>query len=82
MFDFTHSFSYIAHQPWCGVFEKQIRKYTVLDLKGLQYLPKKLSRLRVWKRDFIGSPVVKISPSNAGGLGLVPGPGAKILHAL
>ena len=33
-------------------------------------------------RDFPGGPVVKISPSNAGGAGLIPGQGAKIPHAL
>ena len=32
--------------------------------------------------DFPGGPVVKISPSNAGGAGLIPGQGAKITHAL
>ena len=31
--------------------------------------------------DFPGSPVVKTSPSNAGGAGLNPGQGAKIPHA-
>ena len=33
-------------------------------------------------RDFPGGQVVKTSPSNAGGVGLIPGQGAKILHAL
>ena len=32
-------------------------------------------------RDFPGSPVVKTSPSNAGGAGSIPGWGAKISHA-
>ena len=32
-------------------------------------------------RDFPGSPVVKTSPSNAGGAGSIPGQGAKIPHA-
>ena len=32
--------------------------------------------------DFPGSPVVKTSPSNAEGVGLIPGQGAKIPHAL
>ena len=32
-------------------------------------------------RDFSGGPVVKISPSNAGGVGSIPGRGAKIPHA-
>ena len=32
--------------------------------------------------DFPGSPVVKTSPSNAGGAGLIPGQGAKIPNAL
>jgi len=31
--------------------------------------------------DFPGSPVVKTSPSNAGGAGSIPGEGAKIPHA-
>ena len=31
--------------------------------------------------DFLGSPVVKTSPSNAGGAGSIPGGGAKIPHA-
>ena len=32
--------------------------------------------------DFPGGPVVKTSPSNAGGAGSIPGRGAKIPHAL
>ena len=32
-------------------------------------------------RDFPGHPVVKTSPSNAGGAGSIPGRGAKIPHA-
>ena len=31
-------------------------------------------------RDFPGGPVVKTSPSNAGGAGLIPGPGGKTPH--
>ena len=31
--------------------------------------------------DFPGSPVVKTLPSNAGGVGSIPGQGAKITHA-
>ena len=33
------------------------------------------------ERDLPGGPVVKTSPSNAAGTGLIPGPGAKIPHA-
>ena len=33
-------------------------------------------------RDFHGSPLVKTSLSNAGGVGSIPGWGAKIPHAL
>ena len=33
-------------------------------------------------RDFSGGPVVKTSPSNAGGAGSIPGQGAKIPHVL
>ena len=32
-------------------------------------------------RDFPGGPLVKTSPSNAGGVGLIPGQGANFLHA-
>ena len=32
--------------------------------------------------DFPGGPVVKTSPSNAGGVGSIPGRGDKIPHAL
>ena len=32
-------------------------------------------------RDFPGGPVVKTLPSNAGGMGSIPGRGAKIPHA-
>ena len=41
--------------------------------------------LNVWKlnicKDFLDSPVVKTSPSNASGAGSIPGQGAKIPHA-
>ena len=33
-------------------------------------------------RDFPGSPVVKTSPSNTAGAGLIPGRGAKIPYGL
>ena len=33
-------------------------------------------------RNFLGDPVVKTLPSNAGGVGSIPGWGAKIPHAL
>ena len=33
------------------------------------------------QRDFPGGPMVKTLPSNAGGMGLIPGGGAKIPHA-
>ena len=31
--------------------------------------------------DFPGGPLVKTSPSSAGGVGLIPGRGAQVLHA-
>ena len=40
------------------------------------------SRLKSSHCDFPGGPVVKTSPSNAGGVGSIPGWGAKIPHAL
>ena len=39
------------------------------------------NRYKKYSRDFPGSPVVKTSPSNAGGVGSIPGRGAKIPHA-
>ena len=38
-------------------------------------------QIKTTMRDFPGGPVVKISPSNAGGVGSIPGWGAKIPHA-
>ena len=40
------------------------------------------SYLKVILWDFPGGPVGKTSPSNSGGVGLIPGWGAKIPHAL
>ena len=37
---------------------------------------------RVWYWDFPGGPVVRTSPSNAGGAGLIPVPGSRISHDL
>ena len=39
----------------------------------------KLKNKRTW--DFLGGPVVKTSPSNAGGASSIPGQGTKIPHA-
>ena len=39
------------------------------------------NRKRVYLGDFPGGPVVKTSPSNAGGAGSILGQGAKIPHA-
>ena len=44
--------------------------------RNLKYLYKTKSI-----RDFLGGPVVKNPPFNAGGAGLIPGRGAKIPHA-
>ena len=39
-------------------------------------------KIRKYKQGhFPGGPVVKTSPSNAGGAALIPGQGVKILHA-
>ena len=43
--------------------------------KGLTFLE------RVNSGAIPGGPVIKTSPSNAGGIGLIPGQGAKIPHA-
>ena len=42
---------------------------------------KRTGRKNEGKRTFPGGPVVKTSSSNAGGVGLIRGQGAKILHA-
>ena len=42
----------------------------------------KINKIKKKKRDFPGSPVVKTSPSNAGGVDVIPGWGAEIPHAL
>ena len=39
---------------------------------------KKSTNNKYWRGDFPGGPVVKTSPSNAGGAGSIPGRGAKI----
>ena len=38
------------------------------------------NKSQVW--DFPGGPVVKSSPSSAGNVGLIPGQGTKIAHAM
>ena len=43
--------------------------------------PQQRKHLKSRKRDFPGGPVVKTSPSNAGGVSLIPGWGAKMPHA-
>ena len=40
---------------------------------------KNYNKFKMW--DFPGCPMVKTSPSNAGGMGLIPGQGAGIPHA-
>ena len=37
-----------------------------------------IEKQELMNRDLPGSPMVKTSPSNAGGLGSIPSPGAKI----
>ena len=46
-------------------------------------MPRSMAKIQKKKkfRDFLGGPVVKTSPSNAGGVGSIPGQGAKIPHA-
>ena len=48
---------------------------------GLEINCKKKKKKNCKNVDLPGSPVVKTSPSNAGGAGLIPGQGAKITHA-
>ena len=49
----------------------------------VKILPSFISLLKKWEnhQDFPGGPVVKTSPSNAGGVGSIPGRGAKFPHA-
>ena len=47
------------------------------------FLPHRIScECSVYKADLPGSPMVKTLPSDAGGVGSIPGGRAKILHAL
>ena len=41
----------------------------------------KMTIINTLRRDFFGGLVVKTLPSNAGGMGSIPGQGAKISHA-
>ena len=50
------------------------------SLKGRKDSNTTEAKERVW--DLLGGPVVKTLPSNAGGVGLIPGRRAKIPHAL
>ena len=47
--------------------------------RELEKMFQKTSIICTW--EFPGGPVVKASPSNAGGVGLIPGLGTKITHA-
>ena len=38
--------------------------------------------LKIFNRDFLSGPVFKNPPSNAGDVGSIPGPGAKLLHVV
>ena len=46
------------------------------------FSPAKFNIQTEYLRDFPRGPVVKTSPSKVQGIGLIPGRGAKILHAL
>ena len=51
-------------------------------LSSRHCIPEKKRRYKSEPGDFPSGPVVKTLPSNAGGVGLIPGWGAKIPHAL
>ena len=48
---------------------------------SLEEMPKSSPSLTNHLRDFLGSPVVKTSPSNAGGMGLIPGQGTDKMYS-
>ena len=52
-----------------------------MRLLGLQQDSVHILTFKNDERGFPDSPVVKTAPSNAGGVGLIPGQGAKIPHA-
>ena len=57
------------------------QEFTCLNFKnysGLRHIEKKVKG----ERDFPGVPVVRNPPSNAGDASSIPGPGAKIPHAI
>ena len=63
---FTSKMNFISFFPSKNYFKEEL----------IYYFPLKYSI-----RDFPGGPVVKISPSNTGGVGSIPSQGAKIPHA-
>ena len=62
---------------------KGILTYATTGMKTEYIILREISQSQKGKYwDFPGSPVVKTLPSNAGGMGLIPGWGAKIPHAV
>ena len=58
----------------------QQRTPNALKNKGINLLNKQTNKQKI-DGDFSGGPAVKISPSSPGGVGSIPGRGAKIPHA-
>ena len=66
-----------------GLISKVYKQLIQLNIKQTQK-PKPKNHLikNGQKREFPGSPVVKNLPSNAGDVGLIPGEGTKVPHAM
>ena len=64
-------------------WEKMVKKkkYQSMTSGRLLRIRKKWKILKFISWDFLGDPVVKTSPSNAGGAGLIPGWRVKIPYA-
>ena len=57
------------------------QKKEIDNLNGSTFTTEIESMMNSFPQDFPGSPVVKTLPSNAGGVGSIPGQGANIPHA-
>ena len=68
-----------------AVFSKTLFRYAKIEISSFSHHQILLITWLTFKNaktgDFLGGPVVNTLPSNAGGMGSIPGPGAKIPYA-
>ena len=69
----------VASWPAYRFLKRQVKSVIFTKYYLYKYIPHQPER-RKKNRDFRGSPAVKTSPCNAGGVGSIPGQGTKIPH--